>query len=304
MKKIITFILTVKFLFAAVSLQLDTLNINEIFIYPYETDTNIREWNEPHQILFRKKAKPKQLILFFQGSYGKPGGYKYFKSSVLDSQNMIIDLRYPNDWLTFEKCQAVLDEHIFDKFRYEIMFGKNLHLTIKVDTSNSLMNRFKKLLYYLKNNTTIDVNFLFDDNGNIDYSKITVCGFSQGAGMALLFGGLHPVNRIVLFAGPVDSNFVMKKVASWVTDSINISNKNIYGLLNKYDYYYNYTLNVWKKIGGHKYDIITNEKPNISYRNNFVISHIKHKDSHIGILLDDNYPIYLPLWRWLVTGKR
>lgn len=302
MKKLLIIVLLSKIIFAINTP--DTLGIHEIFIYPYETDTNIRQWNEPHQILIRKNAKPKELILFFQGSYGKPGGYKYFKSTILDSQNMIIDLRYPNDWLTFEKCQAVLDEKIFDKFRYEIIYGKSLHPTIKVDTNNSLLNRFNKLIRYLAQNTKLKMDFLLDKENNIDFSKITVCGFSQGAGFALLFGAKFPVKKIVLFAGPVDSNIVMKSVASWITDSIDLGDKTIYGLLNKYDFYFKYTFNCWQWIGGDQYDVISSDADSKKkFEKNFIISYVKHKDSHVGILLDENYELYKSVWEYFFKNN-
>lgn len=300
--KIIKILLVWLILFHKLYANVDTLGIKEILIKPSKTDTNIKMWDEPHQILYRENSQPNHLILFFQGSYGKPGGFKLFKATILNHENMIIDLRYPNDWLTFQKCQSVLDERIFDKFRYEIFTGGNYHPTIKVDTSNSLLNRFKKLIEFLKENENSKISFLFKDDGEIDYYKITVAGFSQGAGMALLFGGKYPVDRIVLVSGPVDSNIVLKKVASWITDSINLRQKQIYGFVNYKDYYYNYIKNCWYKIGMKSYNIfdttyLGNKEIVNDNRFNFTISKIKHKDGHNALLLDENYELYNEVWR-------
>lgn len=280
----------------------DSINVNqsiiELKIKPSQTDSRIKKWNEEHYILFKPDTNIQKLVVFFDGSKGIPGSYKRLLNTVCEEGNAVINLRYPNSWLTFDVCQGKKDVYSFDNYRYEALDGKNRSQYIDIDTIECVKNRLEKTIIYLADKDTNKLWKNFVNGKKILWEKIILSGFSQGAGTALSLAKLVPVKKVILFAGPVDSNNITKKTAPWVKDS-SFANKKIkiYGFMSENDWYYNYIKNCWYSVGMKHFDIIDEKIVNL--KSNFIISKKKLNDGHVGTVLDDSEFCYKKVWKYL-----
>jgi pimeloyl-ACP methyl ester carboxylesterase len=121
---------------------------------------------------------------------------------------------YPND-VPAAVCQDDEDEGCFEKFRREIISGGDLDARVTVDRTNSIENRFLRLIRWLAANRADEGwrQFLAEDA--VAWSRIALAGHSQGGGHAQLMAKDHAVARVVVLGSPKDYSRRHGRPAAW-----------------------------------------------------------------------------------------
>ncbi len=119
----------------------------------------------------------------------------------------VINLSYINQPAVARICK---DENLKNdvdctkKFRTQRVFGTQLTSLIPDKPQDAIINRFTKLLLFLKENDKKG-NWDLHLNGNTpNWESITVSGQSQGGGIAAFIAKKIKVNRIITFSGGWD----------------------------------------------------------------------------------------------------
>ena len=188
-----------------------------------------------------------KLAVIFPGTSATTLAFSELTRALTGVGYHVIVLRYPNSLGTTAACpdsNAATDPDCFRVFRSEVVFGAGVddpdgqaydHPTASVNQSNSVVNRLTKLLDHLNavapaagwgqfqvrsgaTCTQVDPTY---GGCAIDWSKVTVVGHSQGAGVGLYLAKFFPLHRVVMLSGAFDAydlgggNYA---VAPWITE--------------------------------------------------------------------------------------
>jgi polyhydroxybutyrate depolymerase len=175
------------------------------------------------------------LYVHLPGSGGLPEDYQILNKHAATLGYHVINLAYPN-WPAVRTL--IMDESDVDlpeKIRRERLYGENQTILIQVNKNNSIENRIIKLLEYnhFRHPEEHWDQFLTANNGLYWY-KIVVGGHSQGAGHAAYLAKQHPLQGIIMFAGPGD---YVKDVGSapWIFQENMISAEQMYAFTHRFD---------------------------------------------------------------------
>jgi len=194
----------------------NSANIKQLLIDPAETGAGIEKMHTPHVAMYDTKANNHKLFLMIVGTGGSATETKPIDSAAATMGYHVIGLDYKNNVIT-TVCNNSLDEACFDHFRAEIMFGTPVSDSVNVDSNNSIINRFNKVLAYLVKNDAQGGWGAFYKNGKITWSSVVVGGHSQGAGHAAYIGQHFSVSRVLIFSGPQDYRAAFKSPALWLS---------------------------------------------------------------------------------------
>ena len=184
-------------------------------VIPSDTDKAITAFNDPHLVYFNRDAKPRnELLIFIPGTGGKPGGTNLFCQTAADLGYHVIALAYPSD-IPATIARNESDPNAFEKFRTEIIEGRDLSPFVSVDRTNSIENRLIRVLQYLDKNEPAGGWSQFLKGGDLVWSKIAVTGHSQGGGHAGLIAMKHRVARAIMTGAPKDFDRVRNAPAAW-----------------------------------------------------------------------------------------
>ena len=197
-------------------------------VEPSKTDSKIKEANSPHLVVYNKKAKQGELLLFLPGTGGiaTRGPRRLFSVAVYQGYH-VINLSYINKPAVAQICRGkVLNKNFncAEEFRTKRIYGNNEFSRIDDEVHDAIVNRFTKLLIYLSENdkNTDWGNYL--ENGKPKWGKIAVSGQSQGGGMAAFIAKENLVARVIDFSGGWDFS-AKNKIANWYSSkSITPSN--------------------------------------------------------------------------------
>ena len=192
--------------------------IKELLVKPSTTDHSIVTTDVDHLIMYDASAQDSKLLLFLPGTNGVPtrGPKRLFEFAVQQGYK-VINLSYINQPAVARICRGENLKNDVDcttKFRTQRVFGTQLTSLIPDKPQDAIMNRFTKLLLYLRDN---------DKEGNWDsllkgetpnWENITIAGQSQGGGMAAFIAKKIKVNRIITFSGGWDFS-ALDKIANW-----------------------------------------------------------------------------------------
>lgn len=174
-------------------------------ILPSATDAEINTFDTPHGVYFNPSVKSKnKLLVFLPGTNGTGLGGKLLSQVAANEGFHVVSLSYPTS-IAATICHSQTDENCFEKFRREIIEGKDLSSLIEVNRTNSIENRLQKLLVYLKKNFEKE-NWgqYLTDKEEINWEKLILSGQSQGGGHAPLMAKFHKVSRVIMFSAPKD----------------------------------------------------------------------------------------------------
>jgi len=199
------------YLFCAVSFA----QVQSFYLHPSATHQSYSSVDS-HFVARNSLAANGKLMLFIGGTFSKPSDYKFFSLYAAELGFHSIGVAYPNNVLTTLLASSS-DSLSFDKFREEICFGTQVSSNVNVDSFNSIYTRTLNLLSFLNQTYPADGwdEFLLSPQ-QIDWSKITVCGHSQGAGHAAYFAKQFSTQRVLMFAGPNDYSTHFGKAAPWL----------------------------------------------------------------------------------------
>lgn len=201
---------------AALTSTSPTLDSSPYAVRPSDTDPAIKAFNDPHLVYFNKQPKKRnELLIFLPGTNGKPGGTNLFCQTAADLGYHVLALAYPTD-VPATKVRFDPSPDAFEKFRSEIIEGRDVSSAIEVSRVNSIENRLIKAIRFLDRTRPDDGwgQYLLK-NGEPAWPKIAVSGHSQGGGHAGLIATKHRVARAVMTGAPKDFDRAKDKPAAW-----------------------------------------------------------------------------------------
>jgi len=157
-----------------------------------------------------------KLFVMLPGTGAVPRFYRQIVRTGADRGYRSVGLTYPNDTAVIDLCAVNADPDCAGKVRREVLTGVDHSPLVSVDRDNSIIGRLEDLIRYLNVAYPSEGwgQFLFA--GQLDWSRVTVAGHSQGAGHAAYFGKLHLMDRIVMFSGPSDLGSMNTTPALWL----------------------------------------------------------------------------------------
>ena len=178
-------------------------------IKPSDTDSRIRNFDAPNYVILNKGISDRaQLVIFMPGTSGKPRNTPFF-TVISDLGYRIINLEYNDAPAVNVVCPKDPDPDCSANFRQDRIYGGKVSSHTGTPPPETIMNRITKLLKYLVQHNPQEHWAGYLVNGKPDWSRIVVCGLSQGAGMAAYIAKHQAVARVVLFSSPAD--FVLER---------------------------------------------------------------------------------------------
>lgn len=161
-----------------------------------------------HLVMVPNETRP-VLWLHLGGSGGDPSKTTTLGSAAMSSGYRYISLAYTNAPGVGEHCRCEEGPRPVDcaeLTRAEILTGQDLSPYLEMESDEAIEYRLLALLTYLN---ALDSRggwetFLTDE-GEIDWRRIAVSGFSQGGGHAGMIARDHAVNRALYFSSGADS---------------------------------------------------------------------------------------------------
>jgi dienelactone hydrolase len=193
---------------------------HELTVYevrPSQTDPRIQQFDDPHRIVFNPSTSATaQLAVFLPGTHGKPGNARALLQVIATEGYRAIGLEYNDSPAVDQVCPRDPRPTCAAQFRHTRIFGSADNGPVTNIDAESIVSRLTGLLIYLDNQHPHEQwhQYLLPDGP--DWSRIVVCGLSQGAGMAAYIAKLKPVARVVLFSGPWDYFGRARSLAPWL----------------------------------------------------------------------------------------
>lgn len=175
----------------------------ERFILPQTTDTNINGYNKSHHVYLNAGVpKINKLLLFFPGTNALPSDYTMILKTAANLGYHSIGLCYENlQSINLKVCPTTQDPTCHGRARREVWLGDDTHDSLNITKPNSVLNRFSKLLRYLKTtypNEGWEQYMVNDSTPN--WSLVVTAGHSQGAGNATYGSKLFKLHKVIMFS--------------------------------------------------------------------------------------------------------
>jgi len=243
-------------------------------------------------------ANAHKLFLMIVGTGGSAMELRAMDSIVAEMGYHAISIDYKNNVIT-TVCNNSADATCFDKFRQEIMFGTPVSDSVNVDTTNSIINRFQKLLQWLVKNDAKGGWGEFIKGNKIQWEKVVVGGHSQGAGHAAFIGKHFNVSRVLIFSGPQDYRVAFNSPALWLSGKSLTPLNKYYAFLHINDQYIvaRQLANCAKLMGTETPDS-TGVQPEIILHTNkhILVNDIETNNAHMSTLL----PVFKNVWEYML----
>jgi hypothetical protein len=162
-------------------------------------------------------APAQRLFVMLPGTGGVPRFYREIVRAGAVRGYHAIGLTYPNDQAIGDLCAGSQDTDCAGRARLEVITGQNTSVLVNVDADNSIDRRLRALLVYLQTAYPSEGWEKYLIGGEVDWSRVTLAGHSQGAGHAAYSGKLRRLNRIVMFSGPGDVGVTPGSPALWMS---------------------------------------------------------------------------------------
>lgn len=259
---------------------------------PNETDAAIARVDGDHFVIAPETPSQK-LFIMIGGTGSRPDDNRALDQVAAQEGYFVISPDYANTVIT-TVCRPSADLLCFDHFRREIVLGADESSFVNVNVANSLENRLRRLLELL---SARDARWsTFYSRGEIDWSRVTLGGHSQGAGHAAYLSKLHTVARVVMFAGPQD-RFATRE-APWIDEPGRTPGERYRAFLHEGDPFdVNYQIDLFNKLSGQ-----TNPrrvKPGSLPEDTsapLVVTDDHDRDPHMAVVS----PKYQSVWRYLL----
>ncbi|MES2460374.1 MAG: hypothetical protein V4671_07310 [Armatimonadota bacterium] len=288
-------------------------------VKPSVTEAAITAFNDPHLVYFNRSVKPRSELLFFlPGTNGKPGGTNLFCQTAADLGYHTLALSYPTD-TPATAVRNSSDPQAFEKFRLEIIEGKDLSPQVSVSRANSIENRLIKLLQYLdKSDPKGGWGQYLTASGALNWPRIAVSGHSQGGGHAAVIATKHRVARAIMTGAPKDFDRVRNKPAAWyghpatpVSGLFTFNHE-----LDRQGCDFAQQLLICKAMGLDKFgsSVRVDEVPSPFRGSRILTTNFKGSPTdsvraHSSVISDrgcpkgqDGKPIFRPVWEWMMTA--
>lgn len=188
-------------------------------IVPATTDAAIDVGNDPHVVVNPSPviAPAAKLFVFLPGTGAVPTMQQLILATAAARGYHAIGLAYPNPTAIGVLCADDVDPECFWDVRREVITGLNTSARIQVTSANAIVNRLEKLLAYLQAQYPAEAWGRYLVGGNVDWSRVTVAGHSQGGGHLGVLAKLVALDRAVYFSSPADWRQVANTPATWLS---------------------------------------------------------------------------------------
>ncbi len=199
--------------------QTATPQLYQYNVLPSSTDAAITSFNNEHYVNFDTRVTAKnKLFVFLPGTTGFPSVYKLIVNKAAALGYHAIGLMYPNNSDLYVASATSTDLTQFGKCRQEIFDGTDQTPGVSVNSANCIKNRLYKLLVLLQQQHP-DQNWQQFISGNeVNWSKVTIAGHSQGGGHALYIAKKVSVERAISFSS-IDWNSTLGQSAAWIFEN-------------------------------------------------------------------------------------
>lgn len=204
-------------------------------IDPPQTDAAIESVHGPHLALSDPDVPSNhRLLLYFVGTGAHAEGSLAVARAFAGLGYHVIALDYENS-VVAASCVHSSDSACFDAYRAAIVSGTPGSDKIHVDFSNSILNRFDKLLAYLAKEDAAGGWDEFFTDGKPAWSRVVLAGHSQGSGHAAYIAKLYSVDKVLMFSGPQDYLSDLDQPAPWESRPSATPPSRFYAFLNLND---------------------------------------------------------------------
>lgn len=202
-------------------------------------------WAEPDRVYWDHGRPGNGFLLVSLGGTGsRPEDLEAFDLQAAEMGYRVIALDYPNSVIS-TACRESKQPDAFDHFRAEIVQGKPESELVEVDRAHSIEGRLESVLGEL---SAADPSWKA-----FDWSKTVVVGHSQGSGHAAYLGKLHPLQAVIMLAGPQDNG------AGWLRQPGQTPGVNYLSFLHRQDVFgVNLQLGTIRDLGGFE-PVVTDE---------------------------------------------
>jgi len=269
----------------------------------------------PHRIYYNPDCPSNnKLLLHMVGSYDVPVSTTFFPSLAANNGYKAISLKYPNLVSATELCKSSNDVDCYTNFHEEIIYGIESLDGVSVNQVECIYNRILKLLIFLDEEyPTEGWGEFLTSNNDIEWSKITLSGHSQGGGHAVYLAKNHSVDRVITFASPNEFSDFFQAPAPWLSEPGLTPDEKFYAFANTFDGVidYNDQYQCWNALNMTSFGDTLNVKDAVCpYLNTrlLYINEMRNEDvaSHSLMVIDDHTPImddkpeYEPVWEYLL----
>jgi hypothetical protein len=224
LKIVIAGALTILCCAGAAAAQINEVTLNglsagytALSIAPSATDPRISAGTPDHAVMYDRRAKAGNLLLFMTGTGGVPPGPVRFLNRAIQRGYRVISLSYIDSPAVGQTCIGATvqaDPDCAQQFRQKRIYGDDTTQLINDSPADAIVNRFVKLLQYLAINDPQGSWGQYLDGNSPNWSRIAVAGQSQGGGMAEFIAQRQPVARVIAFSGGWDTAG-HREVAAW-----------------------------------------------------------------------------------------
>jgi hypothetical protein len=214
-----------------------------VFFAPSATDPAITQFNNNHYAVVDPAVTSRgRLALFLPGTGATPFQYREFPQNAASLGFHALGLMYPNGSAINTLCaqNAPLDADAAGNARLEVLYGSNCVSFINVDSTNCIQSRLLKALQYLNTAYPTRGWGLYYSGGAVLWSKLFVCGHSQGAGMAAMLAKTRVTDRCIMFTD-MDWWVVGNRPYNWMSTTPQTPVDRWYLLAHERDQYLDFT---------------------------------------------------------------
>lgn len=292
------------------------MSLSILKIKPSTTNSTITSYDKPHTVVYLSRNNytnvEKKLLIWMPGTFGQPSNQmKIQKYAAIEQGYFVVGIQYVNGETVGNLCKKQ-PQSCYYNTRVEVITGQDLSSVISVSPTNCILNRVTSLLNYLSNNVDPVWGEFLQSSSQIDWSKTSVAGHSQGGGNAAVMAQLYPLQIAALFSAPADSS-------DWTSSySFATPPTQVYGLIHYADPGCEDALSNWKGEGltGPFFDFLKAEKSN-----GFGGSHTLCSSTYLSVfdclsahgstavdsrlaLQSNGDPVVQPAWAYMLSGEQ
>lgn len=211
---------------------LETAVVTEIPVSA--TDPSITQARGPHYVVTDNSVPQNgYLLLSLGGTNSLPKDFLEFDKTAARQGFVSLALDYPNTVIT-TSCKHSTQPDACTLFREEINSGAQVSELVEVDHPNSIEYRLEAALRYQALQQPEHFAQFVNEDGPV-WNKIVVVGHSQGSGHAGYLAKKHPMQGVILLAGPQDTTDAGP--ASWLSAPSATDPKKYLAFLHKNDFF-------------------------------------------------------------------
>lgn len=196
----------------------DGVEVTVKCVNPTTTDSHIPQTDRLSVAMYNRQGSRlgAKLLLWMNGTQPKPetrhgpviGPKVGFLKFAIESGYRVISVPFHNENSVLKVCKNNPDRACSENLRYERLY----------DGPDSIVYQATRLVQYLANSDPSMGWSIYLTATGLDWSKITVVGQSQGAGMAAYIAKQNLVAGAILFSAPADFTKTQhgKELAPWL----------------------------------------------------------------------------------------